>query len=388
MQITVNDRASYRITRREYTDEGFLRVPGKVARIGIQDYLARELGLPGDPNRIVKVYRPAEEVFNDESLASYDTADVTIEHPKGFVTADNYRSVSAGFVRGAARQDGDYVVADLIIKDKRAIDAINSGKVELSAGYTAVYDERPGVSPEGEPYDMVQTQIRINHVAIVDRARAGAGARIFDRKNEGKTMHRINLDSGRSVEVSDEATALLVSDSLERLTKQVTDAEAARDAAQATADAHAEEIAALKKTIADADAALGERLAAVVRVQADAARIAGEGFTCDSVDITEIQRAALSKLRPAVEWADKSATYVQAAFDMAKEAMEEEEENEDAGGRGKKRGEDAGGRGRTRDADYSQLAQDGAAGVQDSAPKKPVLSRAQEALLKATGKGV
>lgn len=387
MQITVNDRASYRITHRDYTDEGFLRVPGKVARIGIQDYLARELNLPGDPNRIIKVYRPAEEVFNDESLTSYDTADVTIEHPKGFVTADNYRSVSAGFVRGAARQDGDYVVADLIIKDKRAIDAINSGKVELSAGYTAIYDERPGMTPDGEPYDMVQTQIRVNHVAIVDRARAGAGARIFDRKNEGKTMHRINLDSGRSVEVSDEATALLVSDSLERMTKQVSDAEASRDAAQATADAHAEENAALKKTIADADAALGERLATIMRTQNDAARIAGEGFTCDSVDVTAIQCAALAKLRPSVEWADKSPTYVQAAFDMAKESMEEEEE-EDAGGRGKKRGKDAGGRGRTRDADYVQLAQDGAAGVQDSAPAKPVMSRAQEALLKATGKEV
>lgn len=43
MKCTVFDRAGYRITQREYTDEGFLKVPGRVARTGIQEYLAREL---------------------------------------------------------------------------------------------------------------------------------------------------------------------------------------------------------------------------------------------------------------------------------------------------------------------------------------------------------
>ncbi|MGL5729314.1 MAG: DUF2213 domain-containing protein, partial [Plesiomonas sp.] len=66
MLIQINDRASYSITQREYTPEGFLRVPGHVARPGIQQYLASELGLDGDPNRIVNVYRPPEEVFSTD----------------------------------------------------------------------------------------------------------------------------------------------------------------------------------------------------------------------------------------------------------------------------------------------------------------------------------
>ena len=70
MIITVNDRASYAVqSSRVFTDEGFLCVPGRVSRTGIQQYLARELNLDGDPNRIVNVYRPEDEVFKDESLS-------------------------------------------------------------------------------------------------------------------------------------------------------------------------------------------------------------------------------------------------------------------------------------------------------------------------------
>ena len=86
-RLTVFDRVSHRITHREYTDEGFLKVPARVARTGIQEYLARELGLDGDPNRIVRVYRAPEEVFSPASLSSYDACDITNDHPKGLVTA-------------------------------------------------------------------------------------------------------------------------------------------------------------------------------------------------------------------------------------------------------------------------------------------------------------
>ena len=118
MQLIINDRTSYRITKREYTDEGFLRVPGRVARTGIQEYLASELGLDGNPNRIVNVYRPADEVFKAESLLSYDGTDITIEHPGTLVDSQNYKDVSVGVVRGSGIEDNDFVQCDLIIKDK------------------------------------------------------------------------------------------------------------------------------------------------------------------------------------------------------------------------------------------------------------------------------
>lgn len=321
MPIIVCDRSSYRVpTRREYTDEGFLRVPGNVARIGIQEYLARELGLPGDPNRIIRVYRPAEEVFKDESLASFDGVDVTVNHPDGLVNSENFKKVSAGVVRGAGRRDGDFVQCDLIVKDKAAIDAINSGKCELSAGYTSVYVEGPGLSADGEPYDYIQTDIKINHIALVDRARAGPSAKVFDNNPlGGNTMPvLITTDSGRSVDVADPANAQVVADAFDRLTLRATTAEAAAEKAQATADGTAEKLTAALAL--GSDDAIKTRVAALGALNTTARKVAGDAFTCDSVDATEIMRAALLVKRPTVDWATKSPAYIQASFDMAAEA--------------------------------------------------------------------
>lgn len=327
MPIIVCDRSSYRVTRREYTDEGFLRVPGNVARTGIQEYLARELGLPGDPNRIIRVYRPAEEVFKDESLASFDGVDVTVNHPDGLVNSENFKKVSAGVVRGIGRRDGDFVQCDLIVKDKAAINALNSGKCELSVGYTAVYTESPGMTVDGEPYDYVQSDIKINHVALVDRARAGANAKVFDHTHSGgNTMPvLITTDSGRSVDVADPANAQVVADAFDRLTLRATTAEAAAETAQATADGTAE-----KLTVALAlgsDDAIKTRVAALGALNTTARKVAGDAFTCDSVDPTEVMRAALLVKRPTVDWVAKSPAYIQASFDMAAEAEPSEKDD-------------------------------------------------------------
>lgn len=354
MQITINDRKSFALnSQRVYTDEGFLRVPGKAARTGIQEYLASELGLKGRaPNDIIRVYRPAEEVFNDVSLQSYLGADVTNNHPSTLINASTYRNTSVGVVTSVGRQDGDFVTVDMVIKDKDAIKAVETGKCELSAGYTAVYDGTPGTTPEGEPYDFRQTKIKINHVAIVDRARAGAMARIFDSKR-GRVMFKINICDGVEIEVEDakQAEAIQFAMSKAGEVKSALDAATAKvDTIQAQLDSANEQIEKLKT--ATSDEALKARVEAIARVTASARKVAGEGFTCDSVDLLEIKRAALSIKRPSLDWSSKSEAYVEAAFDMAKED-EEEEESKDAGGANVKP--------RTKDADYSQLSKDAAA---------------------------
>lgn len=377
MQRYICDRSSFRMpTQRQYTDEGFLRVPGNVARTGIQEYLAKELGLDGNPNRIVRVYRPPEEVFNAESLSSYDGVDVTIEHPGGLVNSDNFRKVTAGVVRGVGVQDGEFVkLPELIIKDKAAIDAINSGKCELSAGYTAIYDECPGVTPDGEAYDYVQRNIRINHVALVDRARAGYQARIFDHNPlGGNTMPvLITTDSGRSVDVADPANAQLVADAFDRLQARVTTAEADAQAAKAVADARSEELTEAKKLTTDA--AIAARVQAITNRQIAARKIAGDAFTCDSVDPIEIMRSALVIARPKIDWADKSAAYVTAAFDME---VEKEDEDEEDDKKAKPTGDAA-----TLIAQLTQLARDGAKTTKDTAPVLTPYEKHKQALANA-----
>lgn len=367
MKCTVFDRAGYRITQREYTDEGFLRVPGRVARTGIQEYLARELGLDGDPMRVVRVYRPEDEVFNDASLSTYDASDVTNNHPHSLVTAATYKGVAVGVVRGPGRRDGDFVICDLIVKDQKTIDEIIGGKCELSAGYTAIYDESPGVTEDGQAYDYIQRDIKINHVAIVERARAGANARVFDHNPGGNTMPvLITTDSGRSVDVADPANAQVVADSFDRLLKRATDAESKADKAQATADKAAEDLAEARK--ASSDEAINARVVLIGNTQALARKVAGDDFTCDSLDVIEIKRAALAVKRPKMAWGDKSAGYVEYAFDAESEKDDDEDDDKDENGNKKPKmptGDAA-----VLLAQLAQLAKDGAttATTTDAAP--------------------
>lgn len=356
MKCTVFDRAGYRITQREYTDEGFLKVPGRVARTGIQEYLARELGLDGDPMRVVRVFRPEEEVFNDASLNTYDASDITSPHPPLLVTALTYKGVAVGVVHGPGRRDGDFVVCDLIVKDQKTIDEIIGGKCELSAGYTAVYDETPGVTEDGQAYDYIQRDIKINHVAIVERARAGANARVFDHTPESNMTHKVTLDSGSSVEVSDAATAVAITDAFERLNKKAHDAQVLADKAQAAADSATEKLGEALK--ASSDEAINARVVLIGNTQALARKVAGDGFTCDSLDVIEIKRAALAVALPKRDWSDKSAGYVEAAFDA--ESDKDEEEDDDKDEKGNKKVKSPTGDTAALFAQFVQLAKDGA----------------------------
>lgn len=310
---------------------------GRVARVGVYDYMARELGLTDRaPNDVVKVYRDPLEVFKDASLSTYDNVDVTNNHPTELVTADTYKNVTSGIVTSTGRQDGEYVVVDMIVKDANTIRDIEAGKVELSPGYTAIYDE----APDGADYDFVQRDITINHVAIVPLGRGGQAVRLFDQNGEIPMTVKVTLDQGVIVEVADEATKTLITKTLTDARQAVTDAVAKADKAQAVADAKVEELDKLKQSTSDE--AISTRITAVFDAHKGALKIAGKDFTCDAKSPVEIQRAALAKVRDKVDWTSKSADYVQAAFDMEAEKKEvEDEEDEEADKAKKKIAEDA-----------------------------------------------
>ncbi len=176
-------------SERRYTPEGFLIATAKLARSGIQPYRVSELpGASGDPMRILSIYRPPEEVFEPESLASFENATLTNDHPSGFwVNTDNWRHLALGSVRNIRQQDG-YVVGDLIVQDKSTIALIESGKVGLSAGYQSQKEMTPGVTPDGQPYDGIQRNIRVNHIALVRSPRCGPTCRIEDSNPNGEMM--------------------------------------------------------------------------------------------------------------------------------------------------------------------------------------------------------
>ena len=169
------------------TPEGFLicrDVP--IARIGTQDYLARELGLDGEPDRPVTVERRPEDVFDPAAIASFEGKDVTYTHPPEMLAPENQSSYSKGHAENV-RREGDFLVADLHLKDPTLISEVRNGILrEVSCGYLCDY------APSGAGYR--QTNIRGNHIAIVPRGRAGHDVAIKDSAaglpaEKGKVTH-------------------------------------------------------------------------------------------------------------------------------------------------------------------------------------------------------
>ena len=149
-----------------------------INRTGVQDYLAGELGLDGDPERTVKVYRLPDDVFAPAALASFEGKDVTDNHPPEMLTAENQSAYSKGHLEHV-RRVGDNTVADLFIKDPVLASQVESGTMrEVSCGYNCNF----------EPYQdgYKQTHIIGNHLAIVPRGRAGRDVAIKDTAPEAE----------------------------------------------------------------------------------------------------------------------------------------------------------------------------------------------------------
>ena len=309
-------------------ENGFLVDTPVVARLGVQVYYMED-------GRTVREFRPAEEVFKDESLASYQGKPMTLDHV--FVNSENAKEVVVGSVTGKAEPLGSSVVAPIVVYDNTAIQEAMAGNAkELSVGYSAILDETPGWgdpitgeyvlksdddqfdAPEGwQEFDAIQRDIKVNHLAMVYRGRAGIAKLNMDgeqenpyttdvdiNKEDKQEMIKIKLDGAQEFEVVPE-----IASHIEALNAKADTAIAERDALKAKVDAMPAEIeAAVAKAKADADA-----LAALVSVASEA------GVKADGLDAKGIKVAYVKEIS-GLDVSEKSDAYIDAAFDIAKES--------------------------------------------------------------------
>lgn len=187
MKVEMMDKFYFPETEREYTAEGYLVVPATISRPGTQLYKAIELvpseeHLPGylRPNDPVTVYRPPEEVFKQESVDSFKNIAVTNNHPPEFLNSKNHKKYSVGIVLSDVMITEKHVQGTIKVTDFETISEIKDGKVDISAGYHSNIIFEEGETPEGEPYQAVQKDISGNHVAVVMRGRAGSEVKLAD----------------------------------------------------------------------------------------------------------------------------------------------------------------------------------------------------------------
>lgn len=166
------------LSRAYYTEEGYLVDSPILTSVGIFEYanpdgsIRRELRVPS-------------EVFSKESLESYRGKPIIITHDAGLVDKNNVHDASIGTILSDGYRDGSDVRAKIVIHDTDEMK--ERGFKELSLGYNLDLDETPGIY-NGEHYDAIQRNIRINHLALVREARAGDQARLNIDSKDGETL--------------------------------------------------------------------------------------------------------------------------------------------------------------------------------------------------------
>lgn len=318
------------------TQDGYLVADARVARTGIQRYLGSEVGRP-DLN-FVDVYRPEEEVFSIDAMKSFAHRPVTDDHPSVAVTADNSKELARGWTADEVARDGDRLRVPLMVSDQQTIDKVHAGKRELSAGYTCELVWGDGVTPDGKPFQAKQTKIRANHVAVVQRGRAGSDVRIGDSatswgiapitnahdKETTMTLRTVMVD-GLSVETTDAGA--------QAIAKLLKDNETLKGQLAADGDKYKKEMEEKDKQLSKKDAELDDAKAKVltpdaisklvadrVALEATAFKIAKDvkpSGLSDAALKTAVVKAVLGDKLPAERIADQA--YIDARFDILAE---------------------------------------------------------------------
>lgn len=182
MKRLVYDRAQVDSVR-NIDDNGYLHVGvSNVTKEQVAPYRGNEipdfekLGL--DPDKIYTIYRPASELSKPETVKSLNGIPILLKHAPD--SAEEPASNRVGSTGTDAKWEAPYLTNSLHIQDADAIRRINDGTMrEISMGYFYTPVLKHGEF-EGEPYDLIMTDIACNHVALVEEGRAGHDVLVKD----------------------------------------------------------------------------------------------------------------------------------------------------------------------------------------------------------------
>lgn len=313
----------------ERTTEGYLRGRAVVSRIGVFRYQN------ADGTERLELRHPSE-VLSQESLDSLKQIPLTLDHPSELVNSDNVSELAVGYTGDDVKVDGNNITVNFTVTHADAIQAIESGKRELSLGYNL--DLRPEAGNyDGQEYTHRQTGIKYNHLAVVAKARAGAEARIrldgasvliaTDHKEDIPMTVKVNLD-GIEYDAAPEVKKALdkATERADAAEKKAVNADKSRedmqkeyDGLQAKMDSLKEEMDAMKDKNND------EAIAKAAKERVELLTKAGKLTNADELsDKTprEIMESAIKSRNDKLDLSDKSDDYVAARFDAAIEAAE------------------------------------------------------------------
>lgn len=294
------DLAQIKATR---TDEGYIKDTPVITRTGVFPYR--------QPDGTVRYeLRLPEEVFHADSLNTLTGVPITNGH-HGLVDAKTVKQHSIGVILGNARQDGDNLIADIVI---HAPDVVDAGNKELSCGYECDLEEVAG-EWQGHRYDAIQRNIRHNHLAVVGKGRAGNARLNLDAAdaaffNGGDSMGKVRLDNGIEYDAAQEVVQAFnqLKQDKEELAKEK---QAVEDSLAATKDE--------LKDLQDKQPEIEQAARDAAKARAELESVAKEyGVEVkDEQSERDIKEAVIKAAGTDIDLSGKSDEYVAAAFDIA-----------------------------------------------------------------------
>lgn len=196
-ETLVFDRGSVR----EKDRNGFLHVKiSPLTRVQVAPYYGREI--PGyeelglDRDKIYYGYRPEEELNKESTINSVNGIPIQLRHHADF--ADNpAKETRIGATGTEATYKSPFLMNSLHFFDKKAIDLIESDAMkELSLAYRYKPDFKSSGEINGQKYDFTMRDLSGNHLALVEKGRAGREVLVYDENpnSQGGIMDNLALD--------------------------------------------------------------------------------------------------------------------------------------------------------------------------------------------------
>ena len=316
---------------------GFIHVNNvPIARVGVFPYLK------ADGSIEMEAKLPAE-LLADTTVESANNKPVTDDHPEEFVTQSNANKYMKGFTASNAHVDDDTLRVDMTITDAALINEINQGKQELSIGFETEIVPHKG-EYKGSVYDSVQKNIQINHVAVVERGRAGHSVRLVgdsaemvDDFKKGKHMDvtKVRLgDTDITVATSDVDKIVKVDADNSEKEKKIADLKAkiadykkqleelqgdadsskkSEEEAKAEKDALEKQLETYKKKYEGdgLDQAIDAKIGLIEKVKP----YVGDSFDFKGKNDKDIKVATLKAIDDSIDLSNRSDDYINAYFD-------------------------------------------------------------------------
>lgn len=299
---------------------GFLTVTAPITRPGVFPYQR------ADGNVQMEAKLP-EDVFSNLAIYSARAKPVTDGHPNEAVTPSNISRYSKGMTHTDSRIEDYMLVVSMTVTDADLMDRIYSGEQsEISIGFMSDIVEQRGTY-QGDEYGYVQRNIEINHVAIVDKGRAGPKVAIradsdawqIDNESGGKPNMAVYKIDGKDYEVDSTVKAymdaqdakLLVADS------KAKDYDALKgrfDAQEVKLQKAEDDLKAAQENQLSADE-LDKQVEKRVELIAGAKPLLGDSFDFKGKTEREIKEAVILKAKPEFKGDGLSDDYVNAFYD-------------------------------------------------------------------------